>query len=147
MPDRSVLSVLPLPDSAVEDRPADVVSQPLIIENEGANRIRKLITLPLALAAACRRCLGVVRYGSAYGLDRVRGCTKIMSGDVCHRTGLAGGVGGVPCCPVQIPGGTHRVPAGGPGLHHRDVTAYPGTDVLDRLPRPRIVRPFGLEEI
>src|SRR5215831_690241 len=39
--------------SAVEHRPADVVPQPLIVQDELANRLRKLLTLPLALSP-CR---------------------------------------------------------------------------------------------
>ena len=38
--------------SAVEHRPADVVSQPLIVKDEFANRIRELFALPLALEPA-----------------------------------------------------------------------------------------------
>jgi hypothetical protein len=35
--------------SAVKHRPADVVPQPLVIKYELANRLRELVTLPLAL--------------------------------------------------------------------------------------------------
>jgi hypothetical protein len=35
--------------SAVKHRPADVVSQPLVVEHELANRLRELVTLPLTL--------------------------------------------------------------------------------------------------
>ena len=38
--------------SAVEHRPADLVSQPLIVQDEFANRLRQLFALPLALEPA-----------------------------------------------------------------------------------------------
>jgi len=37
--------------SAIEYEPADFVSQPLIVQNKIANRIRQLLTLPLTLQA------------------------------------------------------------------------------------------------
>jgi hypothetical protein len=39
--------------SAIEYEPADFVSQPLIVQNKIANRIRQLLTLPLTLQATC----------------------------------------------------------------------------------------------
>ena len=38
--------------SAVEDRPADVVAQPLVVEDQLADRLRELVTLPLALVSS-----------------------------------------------------------------------------------------------
>jgi len=38
---------------AVEDRPADVVPQSLVVENELANRLRELVALPPALELPC----------------------------------------------------------------------------------------------
>ncbi|WP_322780006.1 hypothetical protein, partial [Frankia sp. Cas4] len=38
--------------STVEDRPADLVAQPLVVQHELANRIRELFTLPTALKSA-----------------------------------------------------------------------------------------------
>ncbi len=38
--------------SAVEDRPADVVSQPVIVNDEVADRIGELFALPAALEPA-----------------------------------------------------------------------------------------------
>ena len=35
--------------SAVEYGPADVVPQPLVVKDQRADRVRKLVTLPLAL--------------------------------------------------------------------------------------------------
>src|SRR3954468_22101430 len=41
-----------LDPSAVEDEPADVVAQALVVEHERADRVRKLRALPAALANA-----------------------------------------------------------------------------------------------
>ena len=58
--------------SAVKHRPADVVPQPLVVEDELANRLRELVTLPPALEPPCARA---VRRGSTCGLDRIGGRT------------------------------------------------------------------------
>jgi hypothetical protein len=39
--------------SAVKHQPADIIPQPLVVKYELANRIRKLVTLPSALASPC----------------------------------------------------------------------------------------------
>src|SRR5579885_2473575 len=56
--------------SAVEHRPADIVPQPLIVEDERANRLRELVALPLALASPCPLGLSLRRSGAG-GLDRI----------------------------------------------------------------------------
>src|SRR4051812_14865105 len=92
--------------SAVEHRPADVVPQPLVVEDERANRLRELVALPPALAspgALARSC----RRGSACGLDRVGGRAELVRGDMCDGRGLAGSVCRMPCCPTQVPGRAH----------------------------------------
>jgi hypothetical protein len=43
--------------SAVEDRPADIVPQPLVVEDELANRLRELVALPPALESPCALAL------------------------------------------------------------------------------------------
>ena len=45
----------PYARSAVKHRPADVVTQPLVVKYELANRLRELVTLPLALKSPCGR--------------------------------------------------------------------------------------------
>jgi hypothetical protein len=52
--------------SAVKHRPADVVSQPLVLKYEVANRFRELVTLPLALESPCGLALAF-RRGSTCG--------------------------------------------------------------------------------
>src|ERR1700756_5372052 len=92
--------------SAVKHRPADVVPQPLVVKYELANRVRKLVTLPLALESTCRLALAL-RHSSACGLDRVGGRTELVRGDVCDGPGLASSIRGMPCCPTQISGRAH----------------------------------------
>ncbi len=47
----------PAARSAVKHRPADVVPQPLVVKYELANRLRELVTLPLALESPCALAL------------------------------------------------------------------------------------------
>jgi hypothetical protein len=84
--------------SAVKHRPADVVPHSLIVKYELANRLRELVTLPLALKSACGFALGF-RRGSTCGLDRVGGRTELVRGHVCDGPGLASCVRSMPCCP------------------------------------------------
>src|SRR5580700_9047649 len=81
--------------SAVEHRPADVVSQPLVVKYEFANRRRELITLPLALQSPCGLALAF-RCGSTCGLDGISGRAEFVGGDVCDDPGLASSVRGMP---------------------------------------------------
>ncbi len=75
--------------STVEHRPADLVSQPLILQDEFANRIRKVFALPTALQPA-----GALNLASGgrrkRGLDRVGRGTELVGGDVRHHRRLAG---------------------------------------------------------
>src|SRR5256884_6726182 len=67
---------------AVEDRPADVVPQPLVVEYELADRLRELVALPPALEAPCALVLSF-RRGGTCGLDRIGGRTELVRRDVC----------------------------------------------------------------
>jgi hypothetical protein len=125
--------------SAVEHRPADVVSQPLVVKYEFANRRRELITLPLALQSPCGLALAF-RCGSTCGLDGISGRAELVGGDVCDDPGLASSVRGMPCCPAQVSGRTHGMAAGRPSLGHRDLATHPGAGMLDRLTRPWVRR-------
>ena len=44
-----------------QTQPADVVPQPLVVKYELANRLRELVTLPLALESRCDRALALGR--------------------------------------------------------------------------------------
>jgi len=81
--------------SAVKHRPADVVPQPLIVKYEFTDSVRELVTLPLALASAGGLCLALW-HGSTRGLDRIRSRTQAVRCNMCHGTGLACGVRGMP---------------------------------------------------
>ena len=77
------------PLSAVKHWPADVVAQPLVVENELANRLRELVALPQALKSPRAVALRF-RRDSTCGLDRIGGHTEFVRGDVCDGRGLAG---------------------------------------------------------
>jgi hypothetical protein len=116
--------------SALKHRPADVVPQPLVIKHELANSLRQLITLPLALESPCSRAL-------AFGCSstRIGGCAKLVRGNMGGGPGLASGVCGMPRCTMQVSGRAHRVASRCASFHHLDLTAHPGTRMLDRPTR------------
>jgi hypothetical protein len=132
--------------SAVEDRPADVVAQPLVVKYEVANRLWELVTLPLALESPGGFALAL-RRGSTRGLDRIGGRTELVRGDVCDGPGLSSSVRGMACCPSQVSGRAHCMAARGASLGHRDLATHPGAGMLDRLTRPWILRLSRLEEV
>src|SRR5881296_2661410 len=80
--------------SAVEHRPADVVSQPLIIQDQFADRVRELFSLPSTLEPPSVLTLAF-RSGCTRRLDRVGRRTELVRSDVRYRRGLAGGIGGM----------------------------------------------------
>jgi hypothetical protein len=132
--------------SAVEDRPADVVPQLLVVNYELANRLWELVTLPPALEST--RGLGLaVRRSSTYGLDRIGGRTEFVGGDVRHGASLASRVRGVPCCPSFVSRCPHGMAARRARLHHLDLATNPGAGMLDGLTRSWILRVSGLEQV
>ena len=96
--------------SAVEDEPAQLVAQPLVVEHELADLVGKLGALPPALPATglARLAVGSRR---PRGLDRVGGGTELVGRDVADRRGLAGGVRGMSRGSGQVPGGGIRMAA------------------------------------
>ena len=132
--------------SAVEHRPADVISQPLIVNYELANRLRELVTLPPALESPCGLILAF-RRGSTCRFDRVGGRTELVRGDMCDGPGLAGRVRGMPCCSTQVSGRAHCLAARCASLGHRDLATYPGAGMLDRLTRSWVLRLGRLEKV
>jgi len=143
-----IVIALPSPDarSAIEDRPAHVVPQSLVVEHELANRLRELVTLPLALEPPCGLAVTFGRGGTC-GLDRIGGRTEFVRGDVCDDPGLASSVCGMPCCAAKVSGRAHRMAARCPSLHHRDLTTHPGAGVLDRFAWSRVIRLSRLEKV
>src|SRR5256886_5555076 len=132
--------------SAVKHRPADVVPQPLVVKNELANRLRELVTLPLALESPCGPALAFCR-SSMCGLDRIGGRTELVRGDVCDGPGLASSVRGMPCCPTQVSGRAHCMAARRASLGHRDLAACPCPSLLNCVTRPRVRGLRRLEEV
>src|SRR5436853_7584679 len=92
---------------AVENRPADVVPQLLVVEDELADRLWEPVALPPALESPCGLPRSF-RRGGPCGLDRVGCRTELVRRDVCDGRGLAGSVRGMPCCPTQVSGRAHR---------------------------------------
>ena len=80
---------------AVEHRPADVVSQSLIIQDKVADRFRQLLALPLAFPTTSGLALPLWR-GCPHGLDCVGRSAELVGGNMRHRRRLARSVGGVP---------------------------------------------------
>src|SRR3954453_23696050 len=72
--------------SAIEDRPADVVPQPFVVEHELTDRLGELAALPSTLEPPCALDLSF-RRGCTCGLDRIRGGAELVSGDVCDGCG------------------------------------------------------------
>ena len=123
--------------STVEHRPADVVSQPLVVEDEFADCIRELFALPTALEPS-----GAVSPAGA-GCGR----SELVRGDVRHDSGLTGCMCGMPSRSARLPCRTHGMAARGARLRHCDLAASPCPNLLDCLEGPRIRGPHRLEEM
>jgi hypothetical protein len=119
---------------AVKHRPADVVPQPLVVKYKFANRLRKLVTLPPALASPCCLALAFRRAGTC-GLDRIGGRAEFVRGDVRNDPGLASSVSGMPCCPTQVSGRRHCIAGRRSSMGHLDLPTHPAASMLDRLTR------------
>jgi len=132
--------------SAVEHRPADVVSQPLIIDDEFTNRIWELFTLPPALEPAGAFALAF-RGCRAGRFDSVGSRAKFVCGNVRNRSRLPGGICGVPRGSAQRSCRSHGVATRRAGLRHRDFAAYPCPSLIDRPSRPRVGRSRRLEAV
>ncbi len=132
--------------SAVEHEPADVVPQPLVVEDELANRRREMIALPTTFTAGRVIALSL-RCGGPCGLDRVRGRAEIVRSDMCDVGGLGSGISGMSGCPAQISGCGVCMAGGRAGLRHRDLTAHPGASLRYRVTRSHIRWLGGLEEV
>jgi hypothetical protein len=130
--------------SALEDEPALVVAQALVVEDELPDLIGKLSALPQALAATGSVALAVWRR-RARSPDRVRGCTQFVGGHMRHRASLAGGVGCFPRGADQISGRAVGVAGGCAGWRHRDLAPCPGARQFDRSPRTIVARSRLLE--
>jgi hypothetical protein len=94
--------------SAVENRPANVVSQLLVVQDKIANRIRQLVALPAALEPA-----GTIAFAfgdsRARGLDRVSSSAQLVRGNMRDRRRLTSSIRSMSRCSANIPGRCHRV--------------------------------------
>src|SRR3984893_17441302 len=137
-----------LPDalSAVEQPPADVDPQPLVVEHELANRLRELVALPPAFESSCALALSF-RRRSTCRLDRIGGRTELVRSDVCDDRGLAGSVRGMPCCPTQVSGCGVCMAGRRASVAHGDLAARPGAGLVDRLTRSLVLTLSRLEEV
>jgi hypothetical protein len=132
--------------SAVEHRPAQVVPQPLVVEDERANRCRDLVALPPALASPGALALSLWR-GRPGGLDRIGGRPELVRGDVRDHRRLTGRVRGMPGGSAQVSGRAHCMAARRTRLRHRDLATCPGTCLLNCLMRSWVRRLSRLEEV
>jgi len=132
--------------STVEHRPADLVSQPLILQNEFANRIRELFALPTALDPAYALTLASGGRRTR-GLDRVGRSTELVCGDMRHHRRLAGSICGVPSGSAQLSCRSHGMATSRAGLGHPDLASRPRPNLLDRETGPRVGPLNRVEEV
>src|SRR5439155_2858710 len=109
-------------------------------------RVRELVALPPALESPRDLALSF-RGRSTRGLDRIGGRTELVRRNVCDGRGLAGSLGGMPCCPTQVSGRGHCVAGRIASLGHLDLAAHPRANLLDRLTRSWVQRLCRLEEV
>jgi len=132
--------------SAVEREPAQLVAQPLVVEDEFADLVGKLSTLPLALQAAGLLAFVLGRRRPCRP-DRVGRGPELVGRHMAHRPGLAGSVPGMTCCPIQVPGRRIRVAGRRAGLSPCDLTPRPGTPKVDGVSWTVVRGPCVLEVV
>jgi hypothetical protein len=132
--------------SAVKNKPAQLVAEPLVIEHELADLVGESGTLPPAFQTACLHAIGVDRR-SARSLDGVRRCPEFVSSDVSHGRGLAGGVSSMPWSTTQISRRGVRMARRGASHSPADLAACPCTPEVDRSTWPVVVGPRLLEMV
>jgi hypothetical protein len=130
--------------SAVEDRPAEVVAQSLVVEDEVTDGVRELVALPAALGSPGGFSVAVRGCGTN-GPDGIRGRTQLVRRDVRRGGGLRSGVGGVARRTPKVPGSGVRVTGGRPGDGHGDLAPGPRPGQLDGVLRTLVVRADPLE--
>jgi hypothetical protein len=136
----------PRRSSAVEDEPAQLVSQALVIKHELTNRDREPVALPSALGAGARLGFGAWD-SSPGGPDRVGRGTQLMSRHVRDRGGLPCRIGGMPGCALQVTRGGVGMAGGSSGLGHPDFSPRPRACQRDRATRALVSGPRRLEQV
>ena len=139
---------------AVEHRPADVVSQSLIIQDKVADRFRQLLALPLAFPTTGGLALPLWR-GCPHGLDCVGRSAELVGGNMRHRRRLARSVRGVPrteAVPLrstprfaQLSGRSVGEASGRTRLSHCNLTSRPSASQFDGSTRPVVIGLYFLE--
>jgi hypothetical protein len=132
--------------SAVERKPAQRVAQSLVVEHKFSDLVGELGALPLALQAAGRHAV-VFRRCRSRRPDRVGRGSELVGRHVAHRSGLAGSVRGMPCCPTQVSGRGVCMAGRRAGFAPRDLTPRPGTPEVDRQTWTVVLRPGLLEVV
>ena len=129
----------------IEHRPTDVIPTALILDHQLADRIGKLLALPIAFQATFE--IGVARSASTNCLDGVGGGSEVVLGDMSYACRLPSGERSVARCSPQYSCRSHGMTTCRTGLHHRRHPLRPSSNRFDRVPRPRVRRALGLEEV
>jgi hypothetical protein len=133
-----------LRENAVEHRPADVVSQSLIIQDKVADRFRQLLALPLAFPTTGGLALPLWR-GCPHGLNCVGRSAELVSGNMRHRRRLARSVRGMSSGSAQLSGRSVGEASGRTRLSHRNLTSRPRASQFDGSTRPVVSGLYFLE--
>jgi hypothetical protein len=130
----------------VNEGPAGLIPQSLVVEDEILDLIGKLCTLPLALPATS---LLALTFGSSSGNgpDRVSRCTEFVSRDMSHRHGRTGGVSRFPRGAHYLSGRDVCGKGSGARRSHSDLTPRPGVRLFDLLARTAVRGLRLLEEV
>jgi hypothetical protein len=118
--------------SAIEQGPAGLIAQSLVVEHEIPDLIGKLCTLPLALPAASLVALGFGCH-RAHGPDRVGRCTEFVCCNMGHGYRLTRGVSRFPRGAGYLSGCGVCGKGRRASLSHRDFTPHPSACLFDRL--------------
>ena len=129
----------------IEHRPTDVIPTALILDHQLADRIGKLLALPIAFQATFE--IGVARSASTNCLDGVGGRSEVVLGDVSDTCRLTSGERGVARRTSQRRCRSHGVTACRTRFHHAGRPLCPSSNRFDRFTRPRVRRALGLEEV
>ncbi len=131
---------------AVEHRPANVISEPLVIQNKLPNCLGQLLALPLALKLASTFPLAW-RGSRACGLDRVGRSPEFVCGNMRHHCRLTRSICSESSASAQRSRCGVGSTTGCAGLHHLDLASHPCARVLDRSAGPQIGRLHRLEQM
>src|SRR4051812_7350643 len=95
-------------ESAIEYEPAQLVAEPLVVEDELADPGWQLVALPLALSTTGVAAAPFRRRRSD-SPDGMGGRTQLVGGDVGHHARLPRGEGGVPGSSRKVARGRVRM--------------------------------------